>query len=279
MIPNKHHSITQNHSLTPSILQSFSPSVLSPMSPRYLLLSLLVLILAFSACKKNNDEPVLTNPSLLIKTATQYQDGKVTGTTAYEYDNLGRIAKVSYNAGRYEKYSYVSNALILKEVYNNVINHYTDTLHLNDQGLVIAVNQSAAYEYDGEGYLVKSTVLRDKYTYLTLNVVVDGNILESTSITDSLGHITDISNYKYDYNTTPPVSNTIGNENTGMAFWGKNWKNLPSGSHYTYNRNADKYSIEKDYSFMHALDSYLRIVKKSQLSSIAEYYTIYAYSD
>lgn len=250
------------------------------MNSRYLLLSLLVLILAFSACKENNnDEPVLTNPSMLIKTATQYQDGKVTSTTAYEYDNSGRIAKITYNAGRYEKYSYVSDTIILKEIYNNEFNHYTDTLLLNDRGLVISVNRSSSFEYDAEGYLVRSTIVRDKYAYITINTIANGDILETTSEVDSLGILMETSNYRYDFNSTPAVASTIGDENTGIAFFGKQSKNLPSGCHYSYSRRVDHLTIEKDYSFMHLLDRYQRVVKKTQVNNLADYYTVYTYSD
>lgn len=250
------------------------------MNSRYLLLSLLVLLISFNACKKtDNDEAVLTNPSMLLKTATQYQDGQVTGTTSYEYDNSGRITKISYNGNRYEKYSYVSDTMILKEIYNNVLDHSTDTLLLNDRGLVTAVNRSAAYEYDAEGYLVKSTIVRNKYTYITINTIADGNMVETTNETDSLGILMETANYRYNYNATPAVTSTIGDENTGIAFYGKQSKNLPSGCHYSYSRRVDHLTIEKDYTFMHILDRYHRVVRKTQVNNLADYYTAYTYSD
>lgn len=255
-------------------------SSLSTMTSRHLLLALLFLAITFNSCKEtDNNEVILTNPSLLIKTATQYQDGKVTNTTNYEYDHLGRITKISYDEGRYEKYSYVSDTIILKEIYKNELDHFTDTLLLNDQGLVIAVNKSDTYEYDAEGYLVKATIVIDKHTYTASQSILNGNIVEKNVEVDSVGQIMEIYNYKYIYNTAPAAPNTIGTENKGIAFFGKQSKNLPSRIYSTYTKAPIFLEMEEIYSNVYTLDRYLRVVKEIRGLHIGEYYTAYTYSD
>lgn len=261
-------------------IQHFKLSSLFPMTSQYLLLALLFLAITFNSCKEtDNKEVILTNPSMLLKTATQYQDGKVANTTTYEYDPSGRIAKISYKAGRYEKYSYVSDTIILKEIYNNEFDHYTDTLLLNDRGLVIAVNKSNAYEYDAEGYLVKATIVKDNHTYTTTHSILDGNMVENNIVVDSVGHILEIYKYEFSYNTTPAAPNTIGTENTGIAFWGKQSKNRPSRIHSVYASSPDFQERVSEYSVIYTLDRYSRIVKESQGFQTGKYYTAYTYSD
>ncbi|HLN73181.1 MAG TPA: hypothetical protein VK205_07790 [Prolixibacteraceae bacterium] len=259
-----------------TILESFHPSILPSMSPKHLLLALLFLAITFSACKKTeNNEVILTNPSLLIKTATQYQDGKVTGTTTYEYDNLGRIAKISYNAGRYEKYNYVSDTLLFIEAYSNMVHYNTDTLLLNSRGLVAAHHKKTAFEYDSEGFLVKSTTMNYPADIKSYEVG-EGNVLGYTFHQFDMGDNSEtLSVYTCQY--LENSVNTIGYENMGISFYGKQSKNLLSKSHlkiiYT------DFTREFDAAFSYQFDRYRRVIRQTQDNSPVSYYTVFTYND
>lgn len=246
------------------------------MSSKYYLLALLVLAITFNACKEtDNEEPLLTNPSMLLKSATQYQDGRVTNTTTYEYDNSGRITKISYNASFYEKYLYVSDTMLLVQSYNNEFNYATDTLILDNKGLVVADNHKTTFEYNIDGYLVKSTTMSSPVTISNYEVW-DGNILGRTYSQYDLDEDSVIQFvYTNQYLTT--ATNTIGLENTGRPFYGKQNKNLVSKTYLkrVYPDNV----LENDYTFSYQFDRYQRVIRQTQDNSPVSLYTVYTYND
>lgn len=241
-----------------------------------ILLALVAILFSFSACKDDaNVEPLLSNPSMLIKSAIRYQDGKVTSTTTFEYDNVGRVTKITTNPNFYEKYNYVSDTMILVQSYNNEYNYSTDTLLLDSRGLVVADNHKRTFEYNTEGYLVKSTTMSDPVT-LSNYEVWDGNILGSTEHQYYLTDTTEIQFvYTHEYLTT--ASNTIGIENAGKPFYGKQNKNLVSKTHLK--RIYSDSDLEYDFTYSYQFDRYHRVTRQTQDNSPVSLYTVYTYND
>jgi len=135
-----------------------------------------------NSCNKDSDVPAAISTPL-IETITYCDvNGKVDGTSSFQYDGLGRQTKQT-NDETYYTFEY-SGSTITEKDYDISSSDSTEpktyTYILNEKGLIISslqknTNYSATYEYDNNEYL-KYFIATDgasiiKYTY----TVSDGN--------------------------------------------------------------------------------------------------------
>lgn len=261
-------------------------------APCSLLFALFGILLSLVSCDKST-EAEFSYPSPRIKTITEYSEQGMAQIFSFEYDSLGRIVKRSYMPATYEKYDYPSNSLIVMKTYKNETLEYIDSLFLNDQGLVITKKNKMAdaslsgtftftttYEYNSEGYLVKSSEGN------TTCEIQDGNTVKKiySSYTQPfpLPHsepdssLTKSNILTFTYEFSPNTSNTTGNENMGMSFYGKQDKNLVINADILFSGEPWGPLYGNSYAYAYSYDSQKRVTKCTTLMTYNyETYTYY----
>jgi len=189
---------------------------------------LLVMTLFIITCKKEKNAEV---------NCKEIKVGMVgaTADTAYiyfSYDTNGKLIKTDMGSGYYFTYSHETNKITAKYYVLNAIN-YTDVYSLNAQGLatssthIIGTNtapqSTSTYEYDGDGYLLKKTLI----------LTSDANDIEETNYNYDGGNLTSIelshtkTGYSYSSETTYDYYMDKLNKSTVAPFYlGKISKNL-----------------------------------------------------
>ncbi|HAH22395.1 MAG TPA: hypothetical protein DCL77_01265, partial [Prolixibacteraceae bacterium] len=131
----------------------------------------------------------------------------------------------------YDRFVYAPGIIIKERHYNDRNEVFNDTLFLNKQGLVIAESgKDIAYEYNLDGY--QSELRAGEILSYTIS---NGNTLTRKAWEYIDGNLKLIltTNYRF----IPNSINTIGNENMGISFYGKQDKNLRSGANFTLDQN------------------------------------------
>ena len=189
-----------------------------------------------SSCKKESASESSPDANTITTPRISRMFNSWTGTMSYySYDSKGRLIKeldsihYSYGIARGMSTSYYYADSIITELVTDYNQESSlQVLYLNSKGLLVTRNFCSAvpntgysmkftYEYDNNNYLIKQNNNGSIITYTILNGNVD-NI--------NLGH-----GIVYNYNYSNYL-NTIGNENFGQSFLGKQSINLNSG--YTY---------------------------------------------
>lgn len=209
------------------------------------LLALVGICITFIACDKSKDEQPGEQPYLTPKLSkiAFYQNDSLTGETTFEYDVQGRLSKTSYNGNDYTTYRYEPGYIIRKSsLSNNDEPPLTDTLQLNSAGLVIFdPRDNATYEYTYEGYLHQLIADYGTFTYK----ISYGN----TILMNERAMMYEIIRFKNEYTFLPDKLNTVGNENMGIAFFGKQDKNLVSEAKQTYVEYGGNYEKITNYHY------------------------------
>lgn len=238
------------------------------MKTNHLLFALLSLLIICSACDDSDNQPA-ENKIPLIKTETWYTyDGQQWGTsTTYEYDRQGRIAKSS-NGEEITSYAYEPGKVFVNTY--SVADKITrnDTILLNDNGLQMTF-YGFTLEYNAEGYLVSAPELRAMPPSMQTLTILNGNTVKSTP---------KFWNQSYMLTTTYKFRdslNTIGRENKGITWCGKQDKNLLSEQFELTKTTGRDY--EWLYKYTYELDAKNRVTKKISTDERGEAYILYTY--
>ncbi|HET6556000.1 MAG TPA: hypothetical protein VFG54_01720 [Prolixibacteraceae bacterium] len=227
----------------------------------------LCLFIAFTSCDQSDDDPTPNVPK--IKTITHYAGAKTTSET-YEYDSSGRVVKISYTEENYDQYDYRTDTIIMKTFRFRD----PDTLLLNHEGRVVSeMFGYTNYEYYPGGKTAKAFIynwdgeLNSSFEYQ----VTDENTttLDIWEFVNGAPKHTITYNYEHLANST----NTIGNQNRGMTFYGKQDKNLMSVKKLT---TLGTNNIEV-VTYRYQLDAKKRVVKKWAEGSPDDVYDAYSY--
>ena len=226
---------------------------------------LLLLVIAFgSGCKKDSEKALLDPSTCLVKKQVQKNEyGSILATVSYEYDDQRRITirtiePASGLTWTY-KYTYSTSQVVEAEHDYTGAMKYQVTYHLDDNGLAVTSSQSgksvmgnSQYEYNADGYMIKNTFFSEGTTFYASWSweITDGNITSHTSYQPHSG-LGGTETYTYFTDKT----NSAGNNNTGMMFFGKSSRNLVRSS--TFTSDASSGSATYSYEF----DSHQRMTK------------------
>lgn len=188
-----------------------------------------------ASCKKdsNKAEEPESGPRIKRMVWVYPNDSSV---TEYKYDEKGRIREVA-EGGYTNFYTYPTGRAEFRQVLNGKTDTFTAIFLLNSKGLadsMYSINSDhsieAGYsmEYDAEGYMIRN---EDGIMHIENGNLVLAETLGSPGAPKSVFTYTD-------------KLNTIGSENTGMLFLGKQSKNLQSK--YTYSGGTENYSYTFD---------------------------------
>lgn len=235
------------------------------MYPKSLLLALLCL-LAFSACHRTEEDEItppipgnheIPPPIPRIKEITRYANDIEYDKTTFEYDQQGRLLNTINTAGSKTTYTYEPGK-VFKKIY--IPTDSSTTLYtyvLNDKGIAVYEEKTREhFEYDEQGYRIKSisnltqiSTIEDGNTVKTANWVTYESIPELISVTEM------------DYLHDKP--NTIGDENMGITFLGRQNRNPLAGVERFDFRDG---KITQEWgliTFRYEYDASNRIVKSS----------------
>ena len=277
------------------------------MKTKLFLITAIIGSLVFTGCK--DDDPA--TPEVVIpklKTATYYDGTEVTPSysEAYEYNASGQIVKIVAEDNSYVTVEYSTGKITLKFVDElGVQDPNIEEFILNDKGLYVSsastwkksLKSSIKKNYKSQ---LKSqlSILGSSSTTLTYNA--DNYLIEENSTEiDGLNNSSDITTYTITsgnttgreyvstYNDVSTTSNdtfefftdktnTIGYENMGVTFFGKQDNNLQKKRTQT----GESYSYISNYSYEY--DSYGRVTKqieKDEANTIIYGQTTYTYTD
>ena len=233
-----------------------------------LILSATVLVMVFVGCKKEDTNKTNTTSNSVVSTPKilkEYEynilnDSIILDSSiiTYSYDNKGRLATKKED-NYTESYTYVSANLInvSRLHYKNdvSIDSWEYSIILDSKGLAIkhyvSEKDTLFLYFTPEGFLKgnkNSNVLE----------VLDGNVLKVGK--------EETTTYEYYLDKI----NTIGNDNRGMSFMGKDSKNLVKTVKYTgttVNTVSKMKRSTSDYSYTYEFDSKNRVVKSTKASS------------
>jgi hypothetical protein len=214
---------------------SYSRFNIKPMNNRFSCLTFLLVLIFLNCCKKDVNNP--SNSLLSIPKIHQvitYNDSlftSVVGIQTFEYDSRGRCTSLTTDFNRLSDtltINYSGSIVILTE------GTYKSTYTLDLNGLatmqIMPNNDTVFYKYDESGYEVEEKSRGDIFTFGYL----DGNKIHES-------HNSSTINYSFNNDKV----NTIGQENYGIAYLGKQNKNLirsyvdPSGITVTYSYEFD----------------------------------------
>lgn len=242
------------------------------MKSKALSCALLCIFILFNACKESDDESKNPSPSPRLKQLTHYWGDSILLQLSYEYDQAWRLIKQTNSDGWSYQYTYAPGMVIEKKNYPN--GSGVDTLLLNEKGFEIS--RSRGYlttAYDQEGFIVKKirhTFEPTAYFFTKEN----GNIVQVTEMDgDSYHHICNVQTMEY----LPNSTNTIGPENMGMSFYGKQDPNLVSVFSYkaygfANSPNPDEIMISVNKTYEYELDNQQRVIKKMTVGNPNDYY-------
>lgn len=225
------------------------------MKSHYLLASLFFGLLLISSCKKEDN-----NSTFQFEKYPRIKSIHYLGNNGYkanfEYDSKGRLIKYNMD-GIIFKYEYSDSKVI------NTFPSSQDTMlyFLNADGLADSTNFGFTYDFDENGYQIHQFYdTNNQWTFIIRN----GN--RSTAKRIVSGVITNL-NYLYSQK-----NNTIGMENNGMSFLGKQNINLTSKEIFHQIPNLPD-TLDYSYEF----DNKDRVVKQIIINSGKADTIIYTY--
>jgi len=271
-------------------------------------ITIMIVIIFMSSCKKDNTNGKPYNPFAKIQTITTNYNGFPESIETFQYDYLGRVVKDMMNDSSYITYEYSNSMITEKQFSNNNTLTALIALSLNSNGyvtsgtinlygnkkksgtnriklgtnLISTCSGSFNATYDNNGYLIYVGWIEEdstktifykgtsKYTIFNENTI---------SLTTSDIYTTDslIQTEQYTFKDT---SNTIGLENQGIFFLGKQNKNLTSTYTFITNDVTNNYTSTNNYTDTYEYDSKGRVTKQTETdNSNNTTISIYTYSN
>ncbi|WP_195976209.1 DUF4595 domain-containing protein [Alistipes onderdonkii] len=168
------------------------------MKKLFLIVAALFVAVSFSACSDDDENEGGSNTSIVSQIIQQDEDGE-TLVWKFDYDNQGRIAKISSDDFT-TLFSYTVGEVEITERYDGEDYVYSATL--NGQGYIATLNDidgnTSNYSYDKNGYLSKLTWGDDGELQCTWN---NGDLInEHRTGSDPM-------NYNYEYTNYPAKQN------------------------------------------------------------------------
>lgn len=241
---------------------------------KYLFLPLICFSFLFCACSKKDDpapEKETVPPIPKIRTLTKYYKGAIQSEETFEYDSLGRLSKQTITGSAMYTYDYFPGLIILKTYWPDTGLAETDSLLLNDKGYVVTAEKGReTIEYTPDGFMARQTFNYGEGAFSLTYKTEDGNTTRRTERNGpQLANVT----FRYIYSFSSNSVNTIGNENMGISFYGKQDKNLVNRwqaiVEYPY-KTYDSY-------FTYEFDDQNRVTKQSFLNGGEAPYTSFTY--
>lgn len=238
--------------------------------------------LALSSCKKDDENGTESLPLI----ATETSDGI---TSTFSYIN-GRLDKIVDNDNFKTTFTYETSKVTVSEFESDGTLSYSEIYTLNSKGLAISstsagkkkksgnitadrlmlkncASTTATYEYDANGYMTKVTMSDGSTTSSSTLVITDGNPTSGTATSEGFTF-----NMLFAYFTDK--TNTIGQENEGITFLGKQSKNLLKSATVSF----IGYSSSTNYVYEY--DSKNRVTKQTETDSDGNsYMTTYTYNN
>lgn len=145
-------------------------------------------------------------------------------TLEYFYNSKGLIVQDKDLGGNNISYQYINNTII--KTYSVGGHTNADTIFLNKKGLIEEAHETDGivhkYKFTRDSFLEESQSLNRGYEGTDSRFeIVKGNV-KMELVKDGKGNKFDVTYYEY----YPNTKNTIGVENMGMPFMGKNSVNL-----------------------------------------------------
>lgn len=239
------------------------------MNVKFLFFVLLSLLVAFSACNKEDETGRSANRIPLIKTIVT--TGNYSDSVHFEYDSTGRIIKASHSSEQYTLYTYAPNIVTIHTYRGSSLPDYTSSYRLNDKGIATSTQIDGylyTFKYDSIGYLVSKMYNNDTINSMRIK---DGNTLMKKEY-----YLRDKSSFtwNYEFNTN---NNTIGDENKGISWNGKQDKNLLTKETRVYKVYNSVQVKTTEYTYEY--DTQNRVTKRTTFEYgdlyLTEYYTYY----
>lgn len=242
-----------------------------------------IFMMFFSCNEKDTTEEIIPLAFPKIKSVTYYENNRVQLINSFEYDSLGRCAKMATTTvnntdntsfTRYNTYRYTPGKVLVNRIYDEFNHSGQDTIFLNEQGLRIkTANGNEVREYDANGFLLqrkefKPVAVTEVYSFEVSNE-------NTVKIIDTIELTTDttVSSTVY-YTFIPNSVNTIGSQNMGFYFEGKQNKNLVKDYH-TDILYRDPALYRDSYSYEY--DAKGRVTKRTSINSPTKAYETYIY--
>jgi hypothetical protein len=246
------------------------------MNYRLPFLSFILLVLFASSCKKDKDDATPSIPK--IKAIIKPLSGGGNDSTLYTYNSDGNIATIYYNSsGERRVYTYTDNEVSLTTYDGTGMAQYTGHFYLNAQGLAdstyfvpVSGNPSSSrYIYNDAGSNIISRIynpagtLQSVYFYTE----VGGNVVARADYS-STG--TEISNSEFSYDQAHP--NTIGEENKGFSFLGKQSDNLLTADYIRLSWGTYYYTYRYTFDSNNRVFSQIRYSALGDSAGVAYYH-------
>lgn len=238
------------------------------MNSKFLLFALLGLLVGFGACNETDepDQPLISIP--LVKTMI-ICCGNYTDSVHYEYDPAGRLIKASQSPNQYSKYTYTLGEILIESYINKTTPEQTTSISVNEKGVATSAKIGAyvsSLKYDSIGYLVLEKLDDDTLYYANIS---DGNTVKKKHFSQD----------KFTYTTKTyqflTNNNTIGCENNGITWMGKQDKNLPSKETQVFTTHS--LNRESITDFIYEYDAHNRVKKRTTIKD-GEIYLIESYT-
>jgi hypothetical protein len=253
------------------------------MNTKIFLLAALALSITLYSCKKDSD---ITEAAKPLVQKTTLEDNSY---FLYQYDG-NRLTKITSSDGGYTTIDYTATTATVKEYSVDNVLGSSQVFTLNSKGyaissvtssgkkkslstksiLPIAIAQFAiaspttTYEYNSDGYMTKAIYGDAGNQEIITYTITNGN---SVAYSDAAGGQTFTSTSQFYLDKT----NTIGFENMGISFFGKQDKNLKQSVTDTYSGSAVAHSYTYQY------DSQNRVASNT-ISTAGAYTTSTAYT-
>jgi hypothetical protein len=246
----------------------------------------LIFLILFSCTKENTNNPAFNDSIPKILSVTEYFNGNIERVTNFSYDSSSRLIKVTFhemntNQKYYDTLRYsgstvtmttydLNHKMLESEIYtlnsDNLAVVMIDTLgeekksakrHLSN--FIIQEFESNIYGYDGSGYQTLE-VSTNEYggTHRYENSYSDGNVISSTF--QFMAKDTVIQNGASAYKYYTDKSNTIGNQNRGISFMGKQNTNLLASISDLKWQSYD--TLKTTTAYRYEFDSKKRVIKQ-----------------
>jgi hypothetical protein len=234
--------------------------------------------LLLAACKKNGSGS--NNwPAPMIKTETTNNN-----ITSYRYDKQGRIVELVNGDWVRVDYSYTRDSLFYKttEIATNAVQKVAAKLDPNG---MLAAQEGTVRKYDDDGRPVEELSLpnsngwqkRYKYYYNSATGLLDSTRQTESKLLQTRWLQTTV------YTYYPDQNNTIGNENRGMGFMGKNSPRPVKISEIWRPKSVDPFrEITNIMKLQYGYDEQGRIVVEDHTedradNTVVQWRTVYTY--
>ncbi len=246
---------------------------------KYTILSAFAVVLFLNGCKKDNTSTTTTPTSSKLRTYTE-PNGTV---DSFYYDASNRLARLkTTDTTGYLSYVYKSSDSVLVYASNGTDSALIISYKLNGAGQAISATSPAftsTYSYDANGYL----------TYITTNTVSgstrDTFVISGNNVTEHRSGNSVLftnTNVRQAYTFLSGKTNTIGNTNRGIGFFGKESSELINQE--TFKRTVDvsvppsNTTSSETYTYTYEYDSAGRVTKVTKTAASTSIATVETYT-